>query len=291
MEHQKLPYIEAIKQICRDHNIRLQEDDVQVEPDEKEYTDELWLLNRETAKKFYENRRDLVQSHPANVELLRRGYTADDIIDWKIGYALDEWQGISSPIVSAGKYRHGLELGLLKTKGERNYDIFRHRLIFPIEDERERIVGFGGRYLDGAVNTAFESDEKPPKYINSPASKIYDKSHVLYGLAKASHSIRKNGNACLVEGYTDVISMHKAGIDNTVGSCGTALTEQQCALLKRYTENVILFYDGDAAGKRATLRAIDMLLQHGIETQVMILPEGKDPDDFSRMFQPVEQEI
>jgi DNA primase len=288
MEHENLTYPLAVKAICRDFNITV-EDDYEApvqDPKEVDRIEMLYKINLATARKYAKLLYRMDGKHPLfNVvadELIRREFSEETVIQWQIGYAPDEWRFLTDLLVPKGNYQYGIDLGLIRTKGERNYDAFRHRLIFPIQDERGRIVAFGGRHLNGAVATKTQGDVI--KYINSPESDIYHKSKTLYGLFHAIPGIRKAGFANVTEGYTDVISMHQAGFNNTIGTCGTSLTDEQITLLKRYTQKVVLVYDGDKAGIAASSRAINMFLAQGFEVDVLPLPDGKDPDDFVRMF-------
>jgi DNA primase len=167
-------------------------------------------------------------------------------------------------MISTGYYQQGIDLGLLKTKDGVNYDTFRSRIIFPIVDHNGRTVGFGAR--------ALKADEVNAKYINSSESKIFNKSRVLFGLHFAAQEIRKKGYANLMEGYTDVISFHQAGQINTVGTCGTALTDDQVKILRKYTNKVVLIYDPDEAGQGAAARSINLLNRHGFQTSIVPLP-------------------
>lgn len=289
MEHTGKKYIDAVIEICSDHSIPVERDNSDiVSKDETDFTESLYIVNRSAVKNFTEQLHTIwplngsPTDHPLTEELTRRGYSTDTIVEWNLGYAPDAWNFLSHKMVHAGFHKQGIELGLIKDKEGRTYDTFRHRLIFPIQDERGYVVAFGGRDLPGAVHT--KPADKVPKYINSADSRIFKKSKVLYGLHHAIPCIRKAGYANLVEGYTDVISMHQAGLENTVGSCGTSLTADQCKLLKRYTDNVVIFFDGDAAGQAATERAGMLLIEEGFSVQNVVLPEGKDPHDFVKMF-------
>jgi len=289
MEFKNLNYPQAVKEICSDFNITV-EDDYEApvrDAQETERIEMLYKINQATARKYAEFLYTMDAGHPqfhyVADEIIRRQFTEETVIQWQIGYAPDMWRYLNDLLLNKGNYQHGFDLGLIKTKGERNYDTYRHRLIFPIQDERGRIVSFGGRHLNGAIATQTEGDVI--KYINGPESPVYNKSKTLYGLFHAMPGIRKSGYAHVTEGYTDVISMHQAGFNNTIGTCGTSLTDDQVTLLKRYTQKVVLVFDGDKAGIAATSRAIDMFLAQGFEVvDVLPLPEGKDPDDFVRMF-------
>jgi DNA primase len=286
MEHEKLGYVDAVKEICKQFNITLESDTAPPDPKEVERIEMLYKINYAAARKYAKNLWTMDGKHPAfNVvveEIQRRDFSEETMMQWQIGYAPDEWKYLTSLLIPKGNFQYGLDTGLVKTKNGNNYDAFRHRLMFPVADERGRIVAFGGRHLKGAIVT--HSDSDVIKYINSSESAVYHKSKTLYGLFHAIPHIRKTGFAYLTEGYTDVISMHQVSFNNTVGTCGTSLTEDQVTLLKRYTQNVNLVFDGDKAGHTATLRSIDMFLMQGFEVQVTTLPDGKDPDDFIRTF-------
>ncbi|TAF34667.1 MAG: DNA primase [Cytophagales bacterium] len=203
-----------------------------------------------------------------------RGFLAATIQEFGLGYAKDEWQGLQN---EALQKHYSLELlektGLVIKKEQKTYDRFRGRVIFPIYNLSGRVVAFGAR--------ALKKDEKP-KYLNSPETEVYSKSKVLYGLFQAKNHIRKQNNCYLTEGYTDVISLWQAGIKNAVASAGTSLTEEHVQLIKRFSENVTLLFDGDAAGIRASLRGVDMLLEQGLNVFAVVLPEGEDPDSYIR---------
>ncbi len=289
MEKQNIPYPQAIEEIAGQHNIAIE---YESNGQTKEYLDEieqLYKINQSAARKFAAALIEVDGTHPAFTEVIdKRRFTADTILQWQIGYAPGDiaeysptkWRFLTETLVAKGLYKAGEELGLCKTKGEVNYDTFRHRVMYPIVDHHGRTVGFGGRSL--------KPDSFNAKYINSGDSRIFHKSKILYGLHFAANAIRNAGYANLMEGYTDVISFHQAGHNNSVGTCGTALTEDQCKLLRKYTDKVVIFGDGDEAGQNAVLRAIDELMKFGFQTSVVPMPiiEGKkvDPDELVRMF-------
>lgn len=279
MLQNSLSYPLAVKEICKEFGIKIEEDANGHDPKETEFTEQLYVVNRAAARRYSELLWNLDGNrshfHTVADEIIRREFTDESLTTWQIGYAPDAWDYLKSIMIEKGFYQHGIELGLIKTKADRTYDVFRHRIMFPIHDERGHIVAFGGRRL---------REEDNPKYLNSADSRIYTKSKVLYGLHFAIHSICKSGYARLVEGYTDVISMHQAGYTNTVGSCGTSLTPEQVNLLKRYTKKVIVLMDGDEAGQKAADRCIDLFLDEGFQIDLVPLPDRKDPDDFVRMF-------
>jgi DNA primase len=274
MEKEGLTYIEAIERIARDHQIPVE---YERNGNPQEYYDEietLYKINLAAARRYAEALIEVDGNHPAFIELInKRRFTPDTIAQWEIGYAPGDitegytpkkWNFLSRIIIEKGLYKPAEELGLIKTKNEINYDAFRHRIIFPIIDQNDRTVGFGAR--------ALRPDQYNAKYINSPDSKIYNKAKVLFGLNFAGQAIRKQGYANLMEGFTDVISFHQSGVTNTVGTCGTALTDEQCILLKRYTNKVVMINDPDEAGQNAALRNIDLLMKHGFQTSIIPLP-------------------
>jgi DNA primase len=205
--------------------------------------------------------------------LSNRGVTGESIKTFGLGYALDDWNDLSEKLRQQGYSMESLKTaGLVKQaeNKERYYDLFRHRIIFPIHQAPREVVGFGGRTLSDAS----------PKYLNTAETELFSKRRNLYGLVQARDSIRENNSAFLVEGYMDCIKLHQAGIKNVVASLGTALTEEQARLLRRYAEKAIVLYDGDEAGQRESLRAIEVLRKAELKIQVVSLPPGKDPDEF-----------
>jgi DNA primase len=204
-----------------------------------------------------------------------RGFTDETIKKFNLGYALDEWQAFTDEALKQGYNIDYLEkTGLTIVKEEKRFDRFKGRVMFPIHSMSGRVLGFGGRILI--------TDKKAAKYLNSPESDIYHKSKILYGIYHAKQSIAKEDNCYLVEGYTDVIQFHQKGIKNVVSSSGTALTSDQIRLINRLTKNITVLFDGDAAGIRASLRGIDLILEQGMNVKVCTFPEGEDPDSFAR---------
>jgi len=211
-----------------------------------------------------------------------RGFTDETIQKFQLGYSLNEWEAFSSEALNKGynlKYLEATGLtivkdDLLSSTGTKQFDRFKGRVMFPIHSMSGRVLGFGGRIL---VN-----DKKAAKYLNSPESEIYHKGNVLYGIYYAKQSIAKEDNCYLVEGYTDVISFNQAGIENVVSSSGTALSENQIRLINRLTKNITILFDGDAAGIRASIRGIDLILEQGLNVKVVMFPDGDDPDSFSK---------
>ncbi len=212
---------------------------------------------------------------PVQQYLRKRGVSAEIIKKFQLGFSPDQWEGLiafakSNGVSTAALARGGL---VLQREGGGYYDRFRNRLMFPIFDLRDRVVGFGGRVL---------TEEGTPKYLNSPETEIYQKGRQLYGLSWVKESIKEKDAVLLVEGYMDLIALYQAGIEFVVASCGTALTVEQIRVLKRFTHRVIVVYDGDQAGQMASLRGLDLLLEEGCQVRLMDLPQGKDPDDFVR---------
>ncbi|RMZ49960.1 DNA primase, partial [Flavobacteriaceae bacterium PRS1] len=204
-----------------------------------------------------------------------RKFTEETIKKFDLGYALDEWQAFTNEALKKGYQLNFLEkTGLTIVKEERHFDRFKGRVIFPIHSMSGRVLGFGGRILATNKNAA--------KYLNSPESEIYHKSKVLYGIYHAKQSIAKEDNCYLVEGYTDVIQFYQKGIKNVVSSSGTALTPDQIRLVNRLTKNITVLFDGDAAGIRASLRGIDLILEQGMNVKVCTFPDGEDPDSFAK---------
>jgi DNA primase len=205
--------------------------------------------------------------------LLQRGINRESIINFHLGYAPSEWNGLEEYLLKKGISQDWVKLsGLIKRNENQNrfYDVFRDRIIFPIYQYNREIVGFGGRVLGEGL----------PKYLNSPESEVFSKRRNLYGLAQARDNIRNQNEAIIVEGYMDTIKLHQAGICQAVASLGTALTQEQAQILKRYVEKVVILYDGDEAGQRESLRAIEVLLSQGLKVEVVSLPAGQDPDEY-----------
>ncbi len=283
MEYQKLSFIDAIKDICGKTGERIEyEISDQPNPDQ-EQREELYKINAAAAKRYAETLLNVDGTHWAFNELInKRRFTADTILQWQIGYAPmpEKWDYLTKILHEKALIRPALELGLVKEKDQRHYDAFRNRIMYPVHNHLGRTVGFGGRVE--------REDKFNPKYLNSSESKIFDKKAVLYGLHFAANTIRKNGFAYLMEGYTDVISFHQAGYSCAVGTCGTALTPEQCKLLKKYCTKVVLFPDPDTAGQKSAMRSIDILMSEGFEVAVVPMPqvEGKkiDPDELTRYF-------
>lgn len=207
-----------------------------------------------------------------------RGFTLETIKKWQLGYNPEGWESFTTAALDKGyKSDFLLGAGLIKERDNGSYyDLFRNRVIFPIHSVIGKVIGFGGRKMGNADNA--------PKYVNSPETELYKKSEVLFGVFQAKNAIKKLDKVLLCEGYTDVITMHQNGVENAVASSGTALTPGQIKLVKRFTQNVTVIYDGDAAGIKASLRGIDLLLEEDLNVRVVLLPDGEDPDSYCQQL-------
>jgi DNA primase len=277
MEHEHFTYPEAIKYLAKKYNIEIEEteqsDEDKVQANEKE---SMYLVSEFASKYFQKVLYKTDKGQAIGLSYFKeRGFTDETIKKFNLGYALDEWQAFTDEALKQGYNIDYLEkTGLTIVKEERRFDRFKGRVMFPIHSMSGRVLGFGGRILI--------TDKKAAKYLNSPESDIYHKSKILYGIYHAKQSIAKEDNCYLVEGYTDVIQFHQKGIKNVVSSSGTALTSDQIRLINRLTKNITVLFDGDAAGIRASLRGIDLILEQGMNVKVCTFPEGEDPDSFAR---------
>lgn len=277
MEHEHYTYPEAIKHLAKRYNIEIEETEQSSEEKEKASERESMYLVNEFAKTFFVNQM-LHTDEGKSVGLSyfkNRGFTSETIEKFDLGYSPDEWQAFTDKALAKAYKLEFLErTGLTIVKGEKRFDRFKGRVMFPIHSMSGRVLGFGGRILT--------NDKKQAKYLNSPESEVYHKSKVLYGLYQAKQAIAKADNCYLVEGYTDVIQFNQTGIENVVASSGTALTPEQIRLISRLTNNVTVLFDGDAAGLRASIRGIDLILEQGMNVKVCLFPEGEDPDSFAK---------
>lgn len=279
MELEQMTYPEAIKWLARKYGIEVEEREQSDQDKERQSQRESLFIINDWAKNFFQNiLHNDVDGVAKGLGYFRsRGFRDDIIRKFQLGYAPAQRNAFSEAALKHGFKKELLEeVGLCFSaeEGGNLIDRYRERVIFPILSVSGRVVAFGGRILGANKDIA--------KYINSPESLIYDKSRELYGLYQAKSAIVKQGRCFLVEGYTDVISMHQSGVENVVASSGTSLTTKQIQLLHRFTNNVTVLYDGDAAGIKASLRGIDMLLDEGLNIKVLLLPDGDDPDSFAR---------
>ena len=277
MEHEHFTYPEAIKFLAKKYGIEVEETEQTTEDKEQANERESLYLVSEFAKNYFHS--TLLKTEEGKAIGLsyfkERGFTDETIKKFELGYSPDSWDAFTNHAIKKGYKLEFLEkTGLTIVKEEKQFDRFKGRVMFPILSMSGRTLGFGGRILT--------SEKKAAKYLNSPESDIYHKSKVLYGIFHAKQSIAKEDNCYLVEGYTDVIQFYQTGIHNVVSSSGTALTPEQIRLINRLTKNITVLFDGDAAGLRASLRGIDLILEQGMNVKICTFPEGEDPDSFSR---------
>lgn len=282
MEHEHFTYPEAIKYLAKKYNIEIEETERTDEQKEQADARESMYLVSEFAQKYFTE--ILWKTEPgiaiAHSYFKERGFSDDTIRKFALGYSLDEWEAFTKKALGEGYQmeflvKTGLTIAKETSDGlQKKFDRFKGRVMFPIHSMSGRVLGFGGRILT--------NDKKAAKYLNSPESEIYHKSKVLYGIYFAKQAIAKEDNCYLVEGYTDVIQMNQRGIANVVSSSGTALTPEQIRLINRLTKNITVLFDGDAAGLRASLRGIDLILEQGMNVKVCSFPEGEDPDSFAK---------
>lgn len=277
MEHEHFTYPEAIKYLAKKYGIEVEETEQSNEQKELANERESLYLISDFAKGYFN--KTLIDSEQGKAIGLsyfkERGFSLETIQKFDLGYSMDEWDAFTSHAIKNGYKLDYLEkTGLTVVKGDKQFDRFKGRVIFPILSLSGRTLGFGGRILT--------SDKKTAKYVNSPESDIYHKSKVLYGIYLAKQSIAKENNCYLVEGYTDVIQLYQSGIHNVVSSSGTALSSEQIRLINRLTKNITLLFDGDAAGLRASLRGVDLILEQGMNVRICTFPEGEDPDSFAK---------
>ncbi len=278
MEVEHFTYPEALKWLAKKYGIDVPEDKPPT-PEEiasNNERDSLFVVNEFAQKLFSERLWNHEQGKAIGLSyFIERGFREDIIRKFQLGYCLESGTDLTQSALAAGYKLEYLEKsGLSKTNERGSFDFFRGRVMFPIHSISGRVLGFGGRTLKADKNIA--------KYFNSPESIIYNKSQILYGIHFAKNAIIKNGNCFLVEGYTDVISMHQSGVENVVASSGTSLTQDQIRLIKRYTNNITILYDGDAAGIKASFRGIDLILAEGLNVKVVLFPDGDDPDSYSK---------
>lgn len=278
MEHEQFTYPEALRWLANKYNIEIRETEQTEEERQAENERESMFVLNEWAAKYFQN---ILHNHADGVAIgmtyfRSRGFRDDTIRTFGLGFCPKERTALSEAARTQGFKDEYLEkTGLCYKRDDgKMIDRFSGRVIFPVHTVSGKIVAFGGRVL--------KTDEKTAKYVNSPESEIYNKRNELYGLYIAKHSIVKEDRCFLVEGYTDVISMHQSGVKNVVASSGTSLTPGQIKLIHRFTNNITVLYDGDAAGIKASLRGIDMLLSEGLNVKVVLLPDGDDPDSFAR---------
>jgi len=278
MEHEKMSYSEALRYLAKKYGVEIKEDRQSDESKAALSEREGLYILMNFAKDYY-HQQLLGSEEGISIGLSyfrERGFNDRTLDKFELGYALNGWENFSEEAIAKGYNKELLEkTGLIVKKDDGStYDRFRGRVIFPVHNISGKVIAFGARMLG--------KDKNQPKYINSPETEIYHKSDVLYGLYQGKNAIRQHDVCYLVEGYTDVISLHQSDVQNVVASSGTALTESQIKLIRRFTENITVLFDGDAAGIKAALRGIDMILKGGLNVRVVLFPDGEDPDSYSR---------
>lgn len=284
MEKEHFSFPEALRWLADKYGIQLPEEEPQTAEEIAAVTEResLQIINEFAKNHFQHSLHETEEGKAIGLSyFLERGFRLDIIQKFNLGYCLNKGNEFTETALSKGYKLEYLEkVGLVKSKDDRHFDFFRGRVMFPIHSVTGRVLGFGGRTL--------LADKKIAKYFNSPESIIYNKSEILYGLYFAKGDIIKYDNCFLVEGYTDVISMHQSGVTNVVSSSGTSLTHGQIKLIRRYTQNITILYDGDSAGIKASFRGIDLILEEGMNVRVVLFPDGDDPDSYAKKVGAVE---
>ncbi len=286
MEKEHFSYPEALRWLADKYNVQIPEETAPTADElaAKSERDSLYIINEFAKNHFMQNLHESEEGKAIGITYFEeRGFRKDIIERFQLGYSINVSDDFTKAAIAKGyKLEYLQNVGLVKTKDDRHFDFFRGRVMFPIHSISGRVLGFGGRTLF--------TDKKIAKYFNSPESIIYNKSEILYGLFFAKGDIVKYDECLLCEGYTDVISMHQSGIQNVVSSSGTSLTKEQVKLVKRYTQNLTILYDGDAAGIKASFRGIDLILEEGMNVKVVLFPDGEDPDSFAKKTSTTELE-
>jgi len=276
MDHEKYSYPEALKFLANKYNIEVEETEFTPQDAEAQSAKEsLYIVSQYASTFFVKQLWETEEGKGIGLSYFKeRGFREDILKKFEVGYSPDVWDAMTQSAINNGHKLEFLEQTGLSIKNDKGkiYDRFRGRVMFPIHNFTGRVIGFGGRTL--------KTDKNVPKYVNSPESEIYHKSNVLYGLFHAKKSIRDLDNCYLAEGYADVLSVHQAGIENVVASSGTSLTVEQIKLIGRFTQNVTILFDGDAAGIKASLRGLDMILEEGLNVKIVSFPDGHDPDSY-----------
>ncbi len=277
MEHEHLTYPEALRYLAKKYHIEVTEKERTPEEIEKQNEREsLLVVTAYAARQFEENLFRKDEGISVGLSYFReRGFRHSTLKKFEAGYSLEQRDAFTRQALEEGhRLDFLLKAGLTIQHEERVFDRFSGRIMFPIHSLSGQILGFGGRIL--------KADPKSAKYLNSPESEIYHKSRILYGIYQARKAITQEDKCFLVEGYTDVMSLHEAAIENVVASSGTSLTPEQVRLVKRFTQNITILYDGDPAGIKASIRGIDIVLEEGMNVKIVLLPDGEDPDSYSR---------
>jgi DNA primase len=277
MEHEKYSFVEALRWLAQKYGVEIEETETSPEAAaQRQLADSLYIVNQFAQQYFSDTLFQTEEGQDIGLSYFKeRGFSEETIRKFQLGYCLDSWDAFASTALKKGYGADYLQkAGLIVMRGERPADNYRGRVIFPIHNQSGKVLGFGARIL--------KKNDRAPKYINTPENEIYLKSRILYGTYYARHAIDREDECLLVEGYTDVISLHQAGLEHAVASSGTSLTQEQLRLIKKYTRNLTILYDGDAAGVKAALRGLDMALEESLNVQLVLLPENEDPDSYVR---------
>lgn len=277
MEIEGISYVEALKYLAAKYGIEIQEaEQTDEQINAQNERDSLFIALKFAGEFFQDTLRNHSEGKSIGLSYFKeRGFTEETIKKFELGYSLDQWDGLMKAAIAKGYSEDILEkAGLILKSENKTYDRFRGRVMFPIQNVAGKVIAFGARTL--------LKDKKQPKYINSPETGVYHKSDIVYGIHQARQAIRNEDLCFLVEGYTDVISMHQSGVANVVSSSGTSLTKEQIQLISRYTKNITVLYDGDSAGIKASFRGINLILENDLNVHAVVFPEGEDPDSFSR---------
>ncbi len=281
MEHEKYSYVEALKWLANKYDVPIEETETSPEyKQQQQVADSLYILNGFAQKYFSDTLFQTEEGIDIGLSYLKeRGFREEIIQKFQLGYCLNRKDAFAQAALSA-QYNQDIlqKSGLIVIRDDKPVDNYRGRIIFPVHNHSGKIMGFGARII--------ASNDKAPKYINSPENEIYIKSKILYGSYFARHAIDKADECLLVEGYTDVISLHQSGIENVVASGGTSLTPDQLRLVRKYTNNLTIIYDGDAAGVKAALRGLDLALEEGLNVKLVLIPDSEDPDSYVNKIGP-----
>ena len=275
MEHEKYSYVEALKWLAKKYNIDVEETELSPEvKQQQQVAESLFIINNFAQKHFTHNLFSTEEGNDVALSYLKqRGFREEILRKFQVGYNLDQRDDLTK---QALKNQYNIEYlqksGLVSVRHEVPVDNYRGRIIFPVHNTTGKIIGFGARVI--------KTTDRAPKYINTPENELYVKSKILYGTYFARQSIDKLDECLLVEGYTDVVSLHQAGIENVVASGGTSLTIDQLRLIRKYTNNLTIIYDGDSAGVKAALRGLDMALEEGLSVRLVLIPDNEDPDSY-----------
>ena len=281
MEHEKYSYVEALRWLASKYNVDVEETETSPEFKRQQQTaDSLYTINSFAQRYFSSVLFNDAEGQDVGLSYLKeRGFREEIILKFQLGYSLNEWDAFTKEALKAQFNPELLQKsGLVIVREDRTFDNYRGRIIFPVHNHTGKIIGFGARVVGKA--------DKGPKYINSPENEIYIKSKILYGSYFARQAIDKADECLLVEGYTDVVSLHQAGIENVVASGGTSLTPDQLRLIRKYSNNLTIIYDGDSAGVKAALRGLDLALEEGLNVKLILIPDNEDPDSYVNKIGP-----